>query len=176
MIHRIFTTAIVFGAVSALIPSLVLGDEMPKKGSTSYTTHYVFRPLGITEIRDVGKVTALMLVGTTENTKGEAFFDKMDVKCYAIKVEGGTPYLDGACVSADADGDRVFSTFDSRELDKSQPDMICGTHTITGGSGKYKGITGSEPFACKFVKETPPGEPYVDYRVDVSHNVTWEIK
>ena len=26
--------------------------------------------------------------------------------------------------------------------------MDCGTHIITGGTGKYKGITGSEPFAC----------------------------
>jgi hypothetical protein len=23
-----------------------------------------------------------------------------------------------------------------------------GTHIITGGTGKYKGITGTEPFAC----------------------------
>jgi hypothetical protein len=169
-------TAIIVVAVSTQIPSVAVGDEIPKKGSTSYTTRYVFRPLGFTEVKGVGKITALMLVGTTQNTKGEAFFDKMDVKCYAIKVEGSKSYLDGACVSADADGDSVYSTFDSRELDNSQPDMNCGTHTITGGSGKYKGITGTEPFACKFVKETPPGEPYVDYRVDVTHNVTWEIK
>ena len=49
---------------------------------------------------------------------------------------------------ADADGDMIFSTFDTRDVDKSQPDMSCGTQIITGGTGKYKGITGSEPFAC----------------------------
>ena len=49
---------------------------------------------------------------------------------------------------ADADGDMIFSSFDTRDLDKSEPDMKCGTHIITGGTGKYKGITGSEPFAC----------------------------
>jgi hypothetical protein len=36
--------------------------------------------------------------------------------------------VDGACVLADADGDKIFSTFDTRDLDKSQPDMNCGTH------------------------------------------------
>ena len=36
----------------------------------------------------------------------------------------------------------IFSTFDTRDLDKSQPQMSCGTHVITGGTGKYKGITG----------------------------------
>jgi hypothetical protein len=56
--------------------------------------------------------------------------------------------IDGACVLADADGDNIFSTFDTRDLDKSQPDLSCGTHIITGGTGKYAGITGSEPFAC----------------------------
>ena len=42
----------------------------------------------------------------------------------------------------------IFSTFDTRDLDKSQPDMNCGTHIITEGTGKYKGILGSELFAC----------------------------
>jgi hypothetical protein len=51
-------------------------------------------------------------------------------------------------VLANADGDMIFSTFDTCGLDKAQPDMSCGTHIITGGTGKYKGITGSEPFAC----------------------------
>jgi hypothetical protein len=37
---------------------------------------------------------------------------------------------------------KIFSTFDTRDLDKSQPQMNCGTHIITGGTGKCKGITG----------------------------------
>ena len=61
---------------------------------------------------------------------------------------GGKKYIDGACVLADKDGDKIFSTFDTRDVDKSQADMSCGTHIITGGTGKYAGITGSEPFAC----------------------------
>jgi hypothetical protein len=32
--------------------------------------------------------------------------------------------------------------------DGAQPKIDCGTHIITGGTGKYAGITGSEPFAC----------------------------
>jgi hypothetical protein len=54
----------------------------------------------------------------------------------------------GACVLTDSDGDKIFSTFDTRDVDKSQPEMNCGTHIITGGTGKYKGISGREPFAC----------------------------
>ena len=75
--------------------------------------------------------------------------DKMSAHCTALSVASGDKkYIDGACVLADSDGDKIFSTFDTRDLDKSQPEMDCGTHIITGGTGKYKGITGSEPFAC----------------------------
>ena len=74
--------------------------------------------------------------------------DKMSARCVALNVSSGDKkYIDGACVLADSDGDKIFSTFDTRDLDKSQPDMNCGTHVITGGTGKYKGITGREPFA-----------------------------
>ena len=75
--------------------------------------------------------------------------DKMSARCAAVNVASGDrKYIDGACVLTDSDGDKIFSTFDTRDVDKSQPDRGCGTHIITGGSGKYKGITGKEPFAC----------------------------
>jgi hypothetical protein len=53
--------------------------------------------------------------------------------------------------------------------------MDCGTHTIMGGTGKYKGITGREPFAC-ISKETPAGEPAGSFAIDIPHNTNWEIK
>jgi hypothetical protein len=177
MNYRFVGTAMMLGVLTAVVPRAVLGGEMPKSGSTSYTTHYVFNPTGYDEVKGVGKITPLLLVGNTTNDKGEAAFDKMKARCFAIKVEAGAKsYFDGSCSLTDEDGDAVFSTFDSRQLDKSQPEMNCGTHAIIGGTGKYQGITGTEAFACHFVKETPPGQPFADYRVDFPHNVTWEIK
>jgi hypothetical protein len=69
----------------------------------------------------------------------------------------------------------VFSTFDTRDLDQSQPKMDCGTHLITGGTGKYKGITGKEPFAC-INKDVPAGSAEGAFAIDIPHNTTWEIK
>jgi hypothetical protein len=169
-------TALLSAVLMTLIPGVVLGAEFPKKGSTSYTSHYVFHPLETLETPDVGKVTALEMVGTTENTKGEPAFDKMQAKCFAVKVEaGGKTWIDGACAMTDGDDDVVFSSFDTRDLDKSQPEMDCGTHVITGGTGKYKGITGKEPFAC-VDKPTPAGEPAGSFAIDIPHNTSWEIK
>jgi hypothetical protein len=168
--------ALLSGTLVAFVSGGVLAAEIAKKGSTSYTSHYVFHPLGTLDIPGVGKSTALEMTGTTENTKGEAAFDKLKAKCFAVKVEtGGKTWFDGGCGMTDSDGDTVFSSFDTRELDKAQPKMDCGTHFITGGTGKYKGITGTEPFACITVP-TPAGEPVGSFAIDIPHNTTWETK
>ena len=67
-----------------------------------------------------------------------------------------------------------LSTFDTRDVDKSQPGMACGTHVITGGTGKYKGISGSEPFACNSLPALAGEGGYTS--MDIPHNTTWEIK
>ena len=77
--------------------------------------------------------TNLEAVGTTQNMNGEKMLDKMSARCAALSVASGEKkYIDGACVlMTDSDGDQIFSTFDTRDLDKSQPKMDCGTHAIT---------------------------------------------
>jgi hypothetical protein len=159
----------------AFAPGVVLGDPMEKKGTTPYVTHFIFRPLMSLDVLPLGTATQLEAVGTTENMKGEKMFDKMSVRCQALSIASGDKkYIDGACVLADSDGDKIFSTFDTRDLDKSQPDMNCGTHIITGGTGKYAGITGSEPFACIAMPALAGDGGYTS--MDIPHNTTWEIK
>jgi hypothetical protein len=167
--------ALVSGLLVAFGQSLLLAAEMPKKGVTPYVTHFIFRPLQTVTLEGLGNVTVLEAVGTTENLKGEKMLDKMSARCEALSVDSGPKkYIDGACVLSDADGDMIFSTFDTRDLDKSQPDMSCGTHIITGGTGKYKGITGSEPFACNSLPALAGGGGYTS--MDIPHNTSWEIK
>ena len=106
---------------------------------------------------------------------GEKMLDKMSARCVALNVASGEKkYIDGACVLADGDGDHIFSTFDTRDVDNSQPSMGCGTHVITGGTGKYKGITGKEPFACIAMPALAGPGGY--FAMDIPHNTTWEIK
>jgi hypothetical protein len=168
-------TALLSAALIAVDPGVLLADPMPKKGTTPYVTHFIFRPVTSIDIPDLGTATLLEAVGTTENMKGEKMLDKMSARCTALSVESGPKkYIDGACVLADSDGDQIFSTFDTRDLDKSQPDMNCGTHIITGGTGKYKGITGSEPFACNALPALAGAGGYT--AMDIPHNTTWEIK
>jgi len=150
-------------------------DAGAKKGTTPYVTHFIFRPVQTLDVKGVGSATLLEAVGTTQNMKGEKMLDKMSARCTALNVDSGDKkYIDGACALTDADGDVIFSTFDTRDVDKSQPDMSCGTHVITGGSGKYKGISGREPFACQTMPKLAGDGGY--FAMDIPHNTTWEIK
>jgi hypothetical protein len=168
-------TALLSGVLMAFAPGVILGQPMEKKGTTPYVTHFIFRPLMSIDIPGLGTATNLEAVGTTQNMKGEKMLDKMSAHCAALSVASGDKkYIDGACVLADSDGDKIFSTFDTRDLDKSQPKMDCGTHIITGGTGKYKGITGSEPFACIAMPALSGPGGY--FAMDIPHNTTWEIK
>src|SRR5690242_5226892 len=145
---RLAKTTAVAVAVISLAPTVGAAEQIEKKGTTPYVTHFIFRPLMSIDTAELGKATTLEAVGTTQNMKGEKMLDKMSARCVALNVASGEKkYIDGACILADTDGDKIFSTFDTRDLDKSQPEMNCGTHVITGGTGKYKGITGREPFA-----------------------------
>ncbi|MBR1280364.1 hypothetical protein [Bradyrhizobium sp. AUGA SZCCT0283] len=168
--------ATLFAAVLvAIAPAVALGEPVEKKGTTPYVTHFIFKPLMSIDIAGLGTATSLEAVGTTQNMKGEKMLDKMSAHCTALNVASGDKkYIDGACVLADSDGDKIFSTFDTRDLDKSQPKMDCGTHIITGGTGKYKGITGSEPFACITMPAPAGAGGY--FAMDIPHNTTWEIK
>ena len=163
------------GLLMTLVSGAALGDPIEKKGTTPYVTHFIFRPLMSMEIAGLGTATNLEAVGTTQNMKGEKMLDKMSAHCAALSVASGDKkYIDGACVLTDSDGDKIFSTFDTRDLDKSQPKMACGTHIITGGTGKYKGITGREPFAC--INMPALAGPGGYFAMDIPHNTTWEIK
>ena len=171
----IIPSIIVIGVALTLAPGSGLGEPMEKKGTTPYVTHFVFRPVTSLDVLPLGTATLLEAVGTTQNMKGEKMLDKMSARCMALSVAAGDKkYIDGACVLADADGDKIFSTFDTRDLDKSQPDMNCGTHIITGGTGKYAGITGKEPFACNGMPALAGGGGYT--AMDIPHNTTWEIR
>ena len=66
---------------------------------------------------------------------------------------------------------QMVRPFDTRDLDKSQPKMDCGSHVITGGTGKYKGIIGNEPFACISMPALAGPGGYT--AMDIPHNTSW---
>ncbi len=99
------------------------------EGTTSYVSHLVFRPLMSTDTAVLGRVTSLEAI--------PAYCGALDV------ASGDEKSIGGVCVLTDSDGDKIFSTFETRDIDKSQPKMVCNTHMISAGTGKYNGIAES---------------------------------
>src|SRR5215813_7165091 len=130
-----------FAMVLVALPGSVVAQ--PKKGTTPYVTHFIFRPLMSIDIPGLGTATNLEAVGTTQNMKGEKMLDKMSARCAALSVASGDKkYIDGACVLTDSDGDQIFSTFDTRDTDKSQPQMNCGTISSLAAPASIRGSLG----------------------------------
>lgn len=168
-------TALLTGVLMAVAATSVVADPIEKKGTAPYVTHFVFRPLETIDVPGA-KVTAFEATGITDNMEGGKMLDKMSARCEGINVDfPPKKYIDGACVLTDADGDMIFSTFDTRDVDESMGEKgACGTHIITGGTGKYDGITGKEPFACNSMPAVAGEGGYTS--MNIPHVTSWEIK
>lgn len=152
----------------------VLSADWPKQGTTSYVTHFMMHPTTTIDLGNLGKAIALEMVGTTVNINGEKLMDKMTAQCVAVQiVSKAQNYIDGGCVLTDKDGDKIFSTFDTREHEGSLPRFTCGTHIIVGGSGKYKGMSGKEPFSCAILP-TAAGDVWSG--MDIEHQLTYKFE
>ena len=98
-------SALLSGALLAFAPGVACAEQMAKKGTTPYVTHFIFRPLMSIDIPGLGTATNLEAVGTTQNMKGEKMLDKMSARCAALSVASGEKkYIDGACVCSNANG------------------------------------------------------------------------
>jgi hypothetical protein len=73
---------------------------------------------------------------------------------------GGQYSETGACTEVDTDGDMIYLT------------VATDTQTLIGGTGKYKGITGTGPFSGHPLRPPASGT----FAVEVDHKVTWKMK
>lgn len=134
--------------------------EFPKTGSAEYDTYYVDNTLAKID-SGAGTGGIVDSTGITRNVKGEGPFNDMSVRClYHWSSVGETFHYNGSCVETDKDGDNVFTTFDDNN------------HYLMGGTGKYKGITGTVPYTVVELHEAVGGRG----AIVVNHKATWEIK
>ena len=181
MTSNFIKTAIAVCALATTASYFASAADAPKKGNRTFTIHYVYHPVGYSEVPGVGKITTLEASGQIENIKGESppFKDNMKFKCQMVSIEaGGKGWTEGACVTTDGDGDMAFATFDSRTprgADKALEKMDCGSYADTGGTGKFKGFTATGAYSC-VMAEAPKGEPAGSFAMDISHVENWQLQ
>jgi hypothetical protein len=85
----------------------------------------------------------------------------MSVRClYHWSVVEKANHFNGSCVHTDKDSDNIFGTFDDT------------TTTLIGGTGKYKGITGTVSYTTRELHDAVGGRP----ALIAHHKAKWEIK
>jgi hypothetical protein len=86
MKRSVISTALCVAAI-ALMPGAAQSQEsqqVEKKGTAPYVTHFIFRPVETLEIPGVGTDQLYEMTGSTQNLKGEPMLDKMAARCTAI--------------------------------------------------------------------------------------------
>lgn len=80
------------------------------------------------------------------NEAGDGFGHRQAWHCPATSlVTEGTARFAGVCVKTDADGDKLFSTWQG----VSPPgEPFAGHEIYDGGTGKYEGVSGELDFTC----------------------------
>ena len=112
-----------------------------KSGKFDFHTGWSFKP-DIVQISDNHMIGSGKALGATFNDKGEGFLHNGEGACVvSFEVKDGKGENKGYCTWSDSDGDHIFTSFVG--------DTVQGTNTITGGTGKYTGISGNGPWVCK---------------------------
>jgi hypothetical protein len=139
---------LVFTAVS-----LASADDLAKSGK--YTAHFgwVFKG-DVQELGTSRSVSVGMVSGVAFNDTGKGFIHKARVDCALMNdVNQGRANATGTCVVTDADGDKIFMDWKCAGTMPACP----GDERFVGGTGKYKGISGSSKFQGNFVGTTGAG-------------------
>lgn len=85
--------------------------------------------------------------GVMFNTRGSGPLHMGSAVCsYTLDLTGGAGPGRGSCAWTDADGDKIFTDYSGTLATNG---VFDGLNQLTGGTGKFSGITGKAPFQCK---------------------------
>jgi hypothetical protein len=118
-------------------------DRLQLKAIVSWSGHGQLFQTGTDEQEFLGSLDGVMFIETSEGTLNEAF-----VECTARRtLDRGESKTAGSgkCTIVQSSEDSVFANYDCT----GELGACAGTFTITGGTGKFKGISGSSPMTMR---------------------------
>src|SRR5271156_5904092 len=125
----ILAAALVLGA-----PALA-AETFPKTGSAKLAAYSVCRSAVIVDMGPVGSNSSAECIGIVKTRDGSKLLDNLSIRCQEDAKARPEGYaFTGTCIHTDADGDKIFMTYEGPES---------GTVALIGGTGKYKDIAGS---------------------------------
>lgn len=149
-----------------MLTAVASAADLPRQGDDAYTTDYVVTSAKPLKLAD-RTASLVEFSGVSRNDQGSGMFHRLGVRCIGLH-ESGSPQAvsRGACTETDADGDQIFSTYESR-IANGKP---AGAHVFVGGTGKYAGMTGRADYSFVPIKSSDGTVMF-----SVAHRASWKL-
>jgi hypothetical protein len=137
---------------------------MPDNGAAKLAAYEVCRPLAVVDMGPAGSESSTECNGIVKNLDSQKAPDNLAIRCLEDSSERpeGYKYF-GTCVQTDADGDKLFMSYEGSKS---------GQIKWIGGTGKYKDIGGSGSLG---VVVAPAATPSL-FAYTLNYDMTWMRK
>jgi hypothetical protein len=138
-------------AAGVSTPAIAQQNPLPSSGTFKIHTGYKGTNLETIQFGDKRVYNSGIFWGVSFNDAGSGPLHLATLVCpLAGETINGAGLAGGVCAWTDTDGDNIFITYNDAKLSGG---TLEGINQITGGTGKFKGITGTAPFQCKFLND-----------------------
>ena len=132
---RVLGTIILAVALMEWVASAAAGEALPESGAAKLAAYQICRPLAVVDMGPSGSQSATECNGIVKNMDGAKMPDNLAIRCLEdTSARPGAYKYSGTCVQSDADGDKLFMTYDG---------LKTGQIKWIGGTGKYKDVLGT---------------------------------
>ena len=161
---RISGPSLIFFALMASHAPAAAADRLPNSGAAKLAAYAVCRSLAIVDMGPAGSQSSAECNGIVKTQDGSKLFDNLAIRCLeeARARPDGYRFF-GTCVQTDADGDKIFMTYEGPES---------GPVEWVGGAGKYKDVVGSGSWSVA----DAPGNTSSLFAFTLSYEVNWTQK
>jgi hypothetical protein len=144
--------------------AIAASDSMPQNGAATYATYFTCHQLDVIDMGEIGSQSTSDCVGVTKSSLDQKIFDNMSAHCLEDdETRGGKSKFAGWCSQIDGDGDKIFVSYNG---------SLDGTISYIGGTGKYKGISGSGTWSVNDAPSLGTGQ----FAFVLGNKVNWQIK
>jgi hypothetical protein len=161
---RLFGTPFILAALTASSATAFAAETFPQSGSAKLAAYAVCRSLAIVDMGPVGSQSSAECIGIVKTRDGSKLLDNLAIRCLEESKARPDGYkFFGTCIQTDADGDKLFMTYEGPES---------GPVEWIGGTGKYKEVVGSGTWTVA----DAPGNNSSLFAFTLTYDTTWTQK
>ncbi len=153
--------SLVLGGLSGNSTLAASPTELPSSGTVEYATTYTGTVHSTMELAEGKHVELREIIGLSRTVAGSSHYDGLSVRCLVYFEETDKiPRINGNCTQLDSDGDQMYQRFGAGKIE------------ILGGTGKYKGMSGTGVISGVryFKAQTPQSRLF-----EINHQIEWKL-